>query len=227
MRNKNLRIDNLRIVVFDWDNTLAETRTPLIYSVNRVLEEYGLPDWKISKQLRDPNLSFRDNFPRIFGEKAEEAYERYVEIYLNNVAGLISTFKNTDKVLRFFHDHHILMTIMTNKDRRLLEFELPLLFDRTLFIKIVCGHEAERDKPFPEHARYTLRGLIKDEDISPETVWIIGDSPQDSSCACGINALPIRIGESIWGDDEKHGDKIIYYRDFGDFYRRLLHSADN
>lgn len=65
MRYPKLHADKLKIVIFDWDNTLAETRTPLIYAVNRVLKEYGLPEWKEVKKLRDNNLSFRDNFPRI------------------------------------------------------------------------------------------------------------------------------------------------------------------
>ena len=46
MRYPKLHADKLKIVIFDWDNTLAETRTPLIYAVNRVLKEYGLPEWK-------------------------------------------------------------------------------------------------------------------------------------------------------------------------------------
>lgn len=41
MRYPKLHADKLKIVIFDWDNTLAETRTPLIYAVNRVLKEYG------------------------------------------------------------------------------------------------------------------------------------------------------------------------------------------
>lgn len=77
MRYPKLHADKLKIVIFDWDNTLAETRTPLIYAVNRVLKEYGLPEWKEVKKLRDNNLSFRDNFPRIFGSRADEAYRKY------------------------------------------------------------------------------------------------------------------------------------------------------
>ena len=76
MRYPKLHADKLKIVIFDWDNTLAETRTPLIYAVNRVLKEYGLPEWKEVKKLRDNNLSFRDNFPRIFGSRADEAYRK-------------------------------------------------------------------------------------------------------------------------------------------------------
>ena len=51
----DLNIKNLKIVVFDWDNTLAESRTALIYAINQVLAEYGLKDREIEKQKRDNN----------------------------------------------------------------------------------------------------------------------------------------------------------------------------
>ena len=63
MSETKLSLAKLKAVLFDWDNTLAESRTPLVYAVNKVLEEYGLPDWNVVKQRRDNNLSFRDNFP--------------------------------------------------------------------------------------------------------------------------------------------------------------------
>lgn len=222
MGHKNLRLDNLKVVIFDWDNTLAETRTTLIYAINHVLEEYNLPEWKEVKKLRDTNLSFRDNFPRIFGEKAEEAYTKYSEIYLQNVAGLISTFYCVLDVLIFLKKHNITIALMSNKDRKLLEHELPLLFEVSLFDKIVCGHEAERDKPHPEQALYTLKDLIDEKEINRDTVWIVGDSPQDSTCACMVNALPIRIGSSIWGDEGEFDEKILAYENFCEFYQDLL-----
>ena len=45
-----LNVSELQYVIFDWDNTLAESRNTLVLAVNRVLDEYGLPDWT---QVRD------------------------------------------------------------------------------------------------------------------------------------------------------------------------------
>ena len=36
----------LKAAVFDWDGTLAETRTPRLWAVNRIMAKYGLPDWE-------------------------------------------------------------------------------------------------------------------------------------------------------------------------------------
>ena len=216
-----LDISKLRAVLFDWDNTLAESRSSLVIAVNRVLKEYHLPEWEISKQKRDTNLSFKDNFPRIFGDKAYEAYERYREIYKSIAASRIIAFPSAKEVIEFFKSRGIILMIVTNKERCLLEYELPLLYKKEDFAKIVCGHEAPRDKPHGDQALFALKGFINREEISPETVWIVGDSPQDSNSALEINALPIRINRSIWGDEGQREDKIVYFSGFPEFLSAL------
>ena len=84
MQNQGVSIDKLQVAAFDWDNTLAYSREALVYSINQILPLYNLPDWDVVKQQRNRNLSFRDNFPRIFGAQAEEAYEKYRAVYKNN-----------------------------------------------------------------------------------------------------------------------------------------------
>lgn len=219
-----LNISELRYVLFDWDNTLAESRTALVYTVNQVLKEYHLPPWEDVKKKRDDTLSFRDNFSNIFGPAAaEEAYRRYAGLYLQNVGSLIKTFPGVRKVLAYFRKRGILMIILTNKDRRLLEYELPLLFDRGLFANIVCGHEAPRDKPFPEQAYYALGPWLRPQEINRENVWIIGDSTMDSDCALAAGALPVRIGRPIWHGLETPQPDILYFKDFNAFLAALPH----
>ena len=211
----------LKYAVFDWDNTLAESRTPLLFALNKVLEANHLPSWSELVLKRDRNLSFRDNFVNYFGDRAADIYEQYAQVYLENVASLIKTFDYVPEVLSFLRKSGIKLMIMSNKDRRLLEYELPLLFDPKLFEKIVCGHEALRDKPYPEHLYYTLEGYLPVHEISPESVWMIGDSPQDSRCALAANARPIRIGKDIWQQSGDTDSRIVSFDDFKQFYSAL------
>ena len=218
----DLDVKNLKIVVFDWDNTLAESRTALVYAVNKVLQEYGLQDWETEKHKRDNNLSFKDNFINIFGSNAKVAYEKYRKIYLQNVDKLITTFPKTTEVLHFFKNNNIKVMIMTNKERVLLEHELSILFDPTMFDNIVCGHEAKKDKPYAEHLWWTLKDVMQKEDITQKNVWVVGDSPQDSKCAQNAGAQAIRIGSSIWQDEDKNSDDVWFFDSFVDFYNSLL-----
>ena len=73
-------LSDLQYALFDWDNTLAESRSSLVAAVDQVLMEYHLPPWSESKNKRDRNLSFKDNFPNIFGVEADAAYARYLKL---------------------------------------------------------------------------------------------------------------------------------------------------
>ena len=219
---ERLNVSKLKAVVFDWDNTLAQSRPALVYSVNRVLEKYGLPSWDIIKSKRDNNLSFQDNFPVLFGENADEAYALYKKNYFKTVQNQIKTSEFAYSVLRFFKKRDIPICLMTNKDRTLIDFELPILFDPEIFSRIVCGHEAEANKPCTSHLFETLRFIVEPQDISPQTVWVIGDSPQDSFCACNSGAQSIRIGTSLWDEDKNPPENCVFFHSFVDFYQTLL-----
>ena len=216
-----LDISKLKYALFDWDNTLVESRSSLTTAINEVLAAYHLPCWDKVKKLRDGSLSFKDNFPLIFGKIAEEAYTRYRDIYLRIMPTKIKTFPYVVKLLTYLSTRGIQLYIISNKERILLEKEKELLFPKVYFRKIVCGHEAPADKPSPEHIYYALEEDMLPQKITPETVWVIGDSPLDSQAALNAHAQAIRIGRSIWGDEGEPNSQIIYFNDFKDFYQNL------
>ena len=214
-----MNISELKVAAFDWDNTLALSHDALIYCVNIVLEEFGLPLWDVVKYKRNKNLSFRDNFPRIFGDKAEAAYSRYRQVYLQYVDNMISAPTYAEETLNLLHDRGVKIVIVSNKDRLLLEHELPLLYKPQIFQNIVCGHEALRDKPYPEQLQFAVTDLV--DEINYKKVWMIGDSEMDSSCAnaCGVTA--IRIGLPIWEDKLEPQKDALFFANFSEFYRFL------
>src|SRR5574344_1022425 len=138
MQNTSLSLEKLKVVAFDWDNTLAFTRNALVCTVNQILRQYGLPDWDEVKKKRNPNLSFRDNFPIIFGDRADEAYEKYRACYKQNIAKLISVPEKAKETVQFLRSKGVKTVIVSNKDRLLLEYELPLVYYFELFNDIVC-----------------------------------------------------------------------------------------
>ena len=217
-----LDFNKLKFAIFDWDNTLADTKHLLVESINKTLSRFNLPVWEVVKHRRNPNLSFQENFKYFFGnELAEEAYERYVETYRKNPDFNLTTFPGVVETMEIMRQKGVRLFIMTNKDRRLFDLELPLLFNPRLFTRTVAGHEAPRDKPSPEQVYFLLEGLLKPGEITPENVWIIGDSPQDSSCALAAGARPVRIGRPIWDDDAGIDNRVVWFRDFMDFAAAL------
>lgn len=218
---KTQNIKNLRAVVFDWDNTLVESRSALEFCVNKVLKAYNLPEWNIVKKKRDDNLSFRDNFPLIFGDKAQEAYELYRKLYLENVRNLISLFDGVNELIALFQKNNIPLLIMSNKDRLLFDYEYKFFFNSNDFMRIVCGHEAEHDKPHSAQLFYGLQGILKKEEINEETVWVIGDSPVDSDCAKNSGAKAIRVGFPLWDCDNEDDEKISFFKNIRELYEHI------
>lgn len=220
MQNQGVSIDKLQVAAFDWDNTLAYSREALVYSINQILPLYNLPEWETVKQLRNRNLSFRDNFPRIFGSKADEAYEKYRVVYKNNAERFLKKPDKAQDVLELLKQRGVKIVIVSNKDRMLFDFELPFLYDIALFDKVVCGHEAQKDKPYPEQLEFAVKNFV--QKINADKVWMIGDSPMDSMCALSAGAKAIRIGKPIWGadDDDKNSD-ILFIDDFKMFWQML------
>lgn len=220
MENKILTLDGLKVAAFDWDNTLACTRKALEYTVNLVLPEYSLPLWNEVKSKRDRNLSFRDNFPLIFGKCAGEAYEKYRLLYKQSARELVSRPEKAEETMFFLRAHGVKIVIVSNKDRELLEYELPFLYDRSLFDGIVCGHEAPADKPQKEQLEYAVKSFgVK---ISPQTVWMVGDSLMDSRCALSAGARAVRIGEPIWEvAEDRENPEIVFVESFLRLYELL------
>lgn len=219
-----LDVAPLKGILFDWDNTLVESRSSLVAAINEVLSRYGLRDWEFEKQKRDPNLSFKDNFIHIFGDDADDAYNQYREVYLRIMPNMITVFPYVREVLELFVQKNIPMFIVSNKERILLEKEKDILLSEYVFQNVVCGHEAAHDKPHPIQILYALKDFCAEDDVTPEHFWMVGDSPMDSKAAIDAGVLPIRIGRSIWGDEGNPENQIVYFNNFKEFYQNLLES---
>ena len=138
----------------------------------------------------------------------------------------LKLFPGAKEVLQFFHNHQIPVTVVSNKDRELLEDELPRLFDPLLFDTIVCGHEAPRDKPAPQQLQFAVQKYVGASDITPDNVWMIGDSLMDSECGLAAHAQPILIGKPIWHNVTEVSYKIWHYDNFMQMYQDLVREND-
>ena len=68
-------------ILFDWDNTLADTRAAVVDALEHILKKYGKEPWAVVKEkYRDPKKSVKENFPNFFQDKADAAYNDYIEI---------------------------------------------------------------------------------------------------------------------------------------------------
>lgn len=197
-----------QVIIFDWDNTLAQSRDVVVSSINKILEKYGKEKWEFTKKkYRDPNKSLKENFPNFFGENAEQAYKDYLNAYVE--------FKGLLKPLSFSYDlltklnkkfPEIKLIIVSNKEKSLLLMEIETLYKDISFFKIMGNGDSEKNKPDASPVFKALEGT--GIEVNPSNVWIIGDSKQDIDCAYNANCQPILLGKGNLAEDSYFEEKI-------------------
>lgn len=185
-----------QVIIFDWDNTLAENRDVVVGSMNKILAKYGKEEWEVAKKkYRDPNKSLKENFPNFFGNDAEQAYSDYMNAYLELYNDLLQPLPFSQELLRKLNIEfpEIKLIIVSNKERSLLLLEIEALYKDIEFFKIMANGDSEKNKPDASPVFKSLEG--SGIDVNPLNVWIVGDSKQDIDCAYNANCQPILLGK--------------------------------
>jgi phosphoglycolate phosphatase len=185
-----------RVVVFDWDGTLADNRDIVVDAMNETLAFYGKEEWEIVKRkYRDPNRSLKENFVNFFGASEIEAYGFYLGNYIARINGdnLLRTFPETKETLEKLDVEGIKLIIVSNKERSLLLREKDALFKNVNFYRIIADGDSLKNKPDASPVLMALEG--SGIEISPTNIWLMGDSSQDIDCAYNAGCQPILFGD--------------------------------
>ena len=189
---ENVMLKLPKVIVFDWDSTLAQTRQTVVAALEQTLKYYNMPPWKQTKKLRKPMLSLKDNFPLIFGEKSDEAYAYYLSVYQ---AELTHPSVGAERFLALCKRLNIGCYIVSNKEKALLMREVKQCFSGFAFDKILGYGDAPKNKPSAEPVFFALKDIKID--INPYNVWLVGDSLPDAECASQAHVQAIIIGHNI------------------------------
>lgn len=216
MRYNNLHPEGKmtpKAIIFDWDDTLAQTRTAIVSAMEYTLKQYQKEPWDITKlKYRDPTKSLKENFPNFFGEKYQEAYDTYLSYYRNHVITQIHPTPNAKEFLKQCLKNNIEIYIISNKEKSLLLQEVKQCFPNITFKNILGNGDAPQNKPAPAPVFKALTNATYP--INKETVWLIGDSKQDITCALAANILPILIGQGKFIENTKDLNQIRQIKNF-------------
>lgn len=191
-----------KAIIFDWDNTLANT-WPIIYrALYDTFAEYGKEPWTLEETKHRVHRSMRDAFPGIFGEDWEEAGKAYQKHYKKHQFDTLEALPHAGELLDFLKPQDIYMAIVSNKRGENLRREVSHLAWDHYFQKIVGADDAESDKPSVAPITLALQGsnipLSRD-------VWLVGDTITDMECAHNSGLLPI-----FYGDDDPTSDRYSH-----------------
>lgn len=174
----------LRLVVFDLDGTLVDSRSDILRALNRVGRLYKLPLLtleQVTEAIGDgARLLVERCFPQLQGQHLAEALTAYLESY---DADCCNTTEIYPGVRQFFEQTRgLLFAVLTNKPasmtRQLLDH-----FDLTRFMTLVI---ADGDLPVRKPHPTTLRAILERTQIPPEATLMVGDHHTDLSVAAAV-----------------------------------------
>lgn len=197
-----MKLQKPKAILFDWDNTLADT-WPIIHSaLSTTFKEMDMTPWTIEDVKKNVHKSMRDSFPEIFGDGWKKASEIYYDNFLKNHLTHLRTLPDAEIVLSILSDTDIFVAVVSNKTGKHLRNEVKHVGWENYFSKVVGATDAEADKP---SAAPVLLALL-DTNIKPaKDVWFIGDSITDLDCAINTGCQPIFFGDhEIPKGYEKH-----------------------
>lgn len=187
-------------ILFDWDNTLADSFPLLVSAHDNVREQMGAPAWSDAEARLNIRLAAKDAFPIWYGDRAAEAEAIYIAHIRENHLKSMTYLDGADALLEYLHMHDVPMGIISNKRREFLRAEISAL-EWDPYFQVIIGAD---DVPGP--AKPDPAGLIMalDSLSIPASdrgkVWYVGDTENDIKTAKAAGVVPVFIENHSMSD---------------------------
>ena len=209
-----------KLIIFDFDGTLCDTRRNIIIAFRATMERLGL-DMRdeetcgatIGLTLRD---GFKSMYPALDNAAIDNCVDTYRQIFAERRKELMpDLFPNVQETLEELHRRGHRLTIASSRLTDSL-----LLFMRHhsiegLFEYVVGSDSVENHKPHPEPVVKTLNAL----GVAPSEAIVVGDMPVDVLMAhnAEVRAIAVEYGNATRAElMESQAEWII------DDFRELL-----
>ena len=197
-RNRSIPAEEIRLLIFDLDGTLVDSRLDLVHSVNAMLHHLGKPvqpDEVIASYVGDgaPML-----VRRALGDPDDEAYvQRALEFFLlyYRAHKLDNTYvyrgvKETLDSIRFSRNGAgMKMCVLSNKPVGPSRAIVEALGLGSYFFQVYGGNSFHTKKPDPAG----VQALLQEARAEPQQTVIIGDSHVDVLTARNAGTYSIGV----------------------------------
>lgn len=177
-----------KAILFDWDNTLVDTwpviHEALVYCFTKMERE----PWSFEETKARVAHSMRDYFPKLFGDRWEEAGQHYIDGYAKVPKDKLKPLFGAEKTLQLIEEAGLYQAVVSNKRGPNLRNEAEYLDWAKYFKALVGAGDASNDKPHPAHALMALEEYTHPHGMD---IWFIGDSSADIEIAknAGFTAI--------------------------------------
>lgn len=186
----------MRLVILDFDGTLADTQPIIVASLQATLEALHLPPRTEAECASIIGLPLAECFVTLCGVDAATA-ERCAEVYRRlfdelNTGGAVRLFPHVLDTIKTLHAKGLRLAICSSRGRPTLEgfvrdFQLEPYVEM-----VVSANDVQHHKPHPEPVQIILDGL----GIAAAEAVVVGDASYDilMGRAAGCRTVGVTYG---------------------------------
>lgn len=186
-------IMNTKLIIFDFDGTLGDTRRNIVMTMQQTISEMGLPARSEGECAATIGLPLKGCFHQLFPEMDDSMMEKSAATYRrlfdeNKKLFKPALFPNVSETLSSLYNRGIVMAIASSRSSRSLrEFVDDMLL--TEYISYIVGAD---DVTLPKPNAEPVLKILSALDISATETLVVGDMPVD--ILMGANAGTITCG---------------------------------
>ena len=189
----------IKLVIFDFDGTLADTKENIILTFQMTMKELGVEIKSRQECAATIGLTLEDAFKVLYPGMAAEKYillrDTYRRIFKENRKLLVpGLFPEVMETLEELRRRGYLMSIASSRQSPSLQSFLEDMKIAHLFEYAVGGDNVEHPKPAPDAVLQILRHY----NLSAEEAFVVGDMPFDINMAtnAGVKSCGVTWGNA-------------------------------
>lgn len=166
-------------IIFDFDGTLADTSRLIVATMQKSIEDYGLP-YRNAEQIKATIGVRLEEIPSILWPGITGLGEPFAAIYRENFEKLkdeiqVELFPGVKETLALLLDKGCQMAIATSRGHKSVKELTEQLGIRDYFDYMLGGDNVSEGKPNPE----SIYKILKDMDWNKENTMMVGDMSVD------------------------------------------------
>lgn len=190
---------NTRLIIFDFDGTLGDTRRNIVLTMQQAMTELHLPvageaacAATIGLPLED---CFRELYPDLTDAEITECAIVYRRIFeINRKALAPALFPHVKETLQRFHHCGLILTVASSRSFASLNVFLHDMGIADYISFVVGADNVNHAKPHPEPVLKTLEAL----NMPAEKALVVGDMPVDVMMGrnAGVRTCAVTYGNA-------------------------------
>jgi len=189
----------VKLIVWDFDGTLADSRPLIVAGMEHALAGLGLQDLPGIREawLAQVGLPVEEGLARIF-EGRDVTPAQVLGVYRSfdwlGHEHLLQPFPGMSELVHDLHGSGVKMAIASSKRRQSLQRQVTTLGWSGCFEPLVTPDEVRFGKPHPE----SLELCLKAHGLQPQEALMIGDTPFDLEMAQRAGVPSVAVGYGFY-----------------------------